>query len=175
MAIDELDGIIRGGLVDFAEEIRDRAWAGRREREAVSYFAFRHLVSRCTSGGVLHDPAQISVEVAVPQLDEKTLTRLTKRSSAKSQVCKDLVLWPNPGMTCWNTEGQPVVYPLSILEWKFGGRTLFEYDMLWLRAYSDSLPGFVGYAIQVDPKHREFTVAAARVRRGVIDREWLRA
>ena len=174
MAIAELDRIVRGGLADFADEIRNRDWTGRREREAVSYFAFRHLVPQCTQGSVLYDPAQISVEVAVPQLDRKTITGLTKKPTAKSQVCKDLVLWPKPGMTCWNAAGQPAVHPMSILEWKFGGRTLFEYDMLWLQAYSSHRAGFVGYAIQADSQERDFTVAAARVRRGVIDRDWLR-
>ena len=171
----QLDAIVRETLIEFADEILDGRWAGRREREAVSYFAFRHLVPRCTRGGFLYHPAQIAIEVAVPQLDGHTIKRLTKRPTAKAQVCKDLIIWPTPGMTCWDEARQPTIHPASILEWKFGGRTLFEYDMRWLEAYSADHPSFVGYAIQIDPLRRDFTAAAARIRRGSIDEGWLRA
>lgn len=151
MTVVELNGIIREGLLEFSGNIRGGRWSGRREREAVSYFAFRHLAPRCSRGAFLHHPAQIAVEVAVPQLDERTITHLTGRPTTKTQVCKDLVIWPKPGMTCWDVNGQPTVYPASILEWKFGGITLFDYDMRWLLAYSTGHPSFVGYTIQIDP------------------------
>jgi len=169
-----LDSVVDSGLRGLAEEVRGGTWTGRREREVVSYFAFRYLVPACKAGTFLHEPTQIAVEVAVPQLDQRIVRRLTKRATAKTQVCKDLVIWPRPGMTCWDSAGKPTVYPAAILEWKFGGRTLFEYDMQWLREYSKVLDDFVGYAIQVDPKQRDFTVAAARAEGGVLDEDWLR-
>jgi len=165
---------VKSRLGSLAKDVRDARWTGRREREVVSYFAFRYLVPACKAGDFLHTPTQIAIEVAVPQLDPRTVKSLTKRATAKTQVCKDLVIWPRPGMTCWDLEGHPTVYPSAILEWKFGGRTLFEFDMQWLQEYSKVVDGFVGYAIQVDPKQRDFTLAAARAEGGMLDECWLR-
>ena len=67
-AISELDSIASRSLTSLARELSGGNWNGRREREVVSLFCFGHLLRQCTLGGVLHDPAQISIEVAVPQI-----------------------------------------------------------------------------------------------------------
>src|SRR4051794_18797571 len=62
----ELDDVLGHALTTFSQAIHEGGWRGRREREAVSYFAFGHLVPLCRSGQSLHHPAQIGLEVAVP-------------------------------------------------------------------------------------------------------------
>ena len=99
------------------EDIRTD-WQGFRERKAVSYFAFKSLLSQVRSGTLLRDPAQITLEVAVPQIDLVDYVYVYGKSpegEPKSQVTKDLVIWPNPGQYCWSMEGEPVYAPLLIM------------------------------------------------------------
>jgi hypothetical protein len=170
----ELDEVVRSGLVAFAGDIRTSQWSGRREREAVSYFAFRHLVPLCVEETVLFDPAQIAVEVAVPQISGDAAMKLSGRSSAKKQVCKDLVLWPAPGMTCWDSSGRPAQHPMAILEWKFGGKTVDKDDIAWLSEYSSGRSGFVGSAVQVVRQPSDHVILVARVHLGAVQAEWLK-
>jgi hypothetical protein len=104
--ISELDLIIRQSLKDLVDDVFDRPWFGR-EREVVSLYAFGHLQRYCREGGVLSDPTQIVLEGAVPQLPGP---------NRKQLVCKDLVIWPKPRMTCWNEEQEPAHYPIAIVE-----------------------------------------------------------
>src|SRR5437867_1079062 len=92
----ELDGVLGHALTTFSQAIHEGRWRGRGEREAVSYFAFGHLVPLCRSGQSLHRPAQIGLEVPVPGIGE-----------GKSQVCKDVVVWRDPGAVCWDLSGAP--------------------------------------------------------------------
>jgi hypothetical protein len=66
--IEQLDAVVRESLVSLAAELGGGFWKGQREREVVSLFCFGHLLPRCKPGLVLHDPTQLSIEVAVPQI-----------------------------------------------------------------------------------------------------------
>ncbi len=126
----DLDNAIRQSLTEFASSSLSSDWQGRREREAISLFAFRHLLAQVRPGSALHDLAQITIECPVPQVAEH----------GKAQVCKDLVIWPRPAMTCWDSDGMPRVAPSAIVEWKFCIRHMSAYDIKWLQAFSRFLP-----------------------------------
>lgn len=165
-----MDVVVRRSLISFAHETLASDWRGRREREAVSLFAFRHLLREVRADGVLHDPAQITIEFPVPQVTGRS----DASAPAKSQVCKDLVIWSHPEMTCWDEAGKPTVPPAAILEWKFGVPTVYEPDIEWLQAFTKTYPETVGYAITANRPCGVFLLDCARVAEGVAEREWLR-
>lgn len=162
--LDPLEAIIRDSLLDFAREVARSGWRGR-EREAVSLFAFRFLLPQCRQGTPLFDPAQIGLEVAVPQLPGP---------GRKPQVCKDLVIWPEPAMVCWDGDGRPVHQPAAILEWKTRTKKVSLSDEAWLCEYSALASGFIGFAIALDPQDLETSLVASRAMEGVLTREWVR-
>jgi hypothetical protein len=151
-------------LTSFVEDVFTNKWRGR-EREAVSLYALGYLVPRCGDGRLLRSPTQIGIEVAVPQIPG---------GKAKAQVCKDLVLWSEPRLTCWDTAWRPTIHPIAIMEWKTNRSSCSPYDIRWLKAYSERVPGFVGYATCLDLTAREFRLACARVESGKVNLEWLR-
>jgi hypothetical protein len=167
--LQELDDIVRQSLTEFVEDIFETAWLGR-EREAISLFVLGHLARFCKPGSILKDPTQIGIEVAVPQLDGP------KR---KQQVTKDLVIWSEPRMTCWNEDWEPVQYPLAILEWKVyrhgsrGRAKISKYDLDWLCKFSADLDTFTGYAVTLDLLAKRFHLTCTRVHRGQAVAEWL--
>ena len=170
-AISELDSIVSRSLTSLARELSGGNWNGRREREVVSLFCFGHLLRHCTPGGVLHDPAQISIEVPVPQIPGQR--NLTGKSISKAQVCKDIVIWPRPRMVTWDAQGKPTVAPLSIIEWKHNEREVFGYDVDWLCEFSTCTAEFVGYAVCTNPPSQEFTLSCTRVFGGRRAAQWL--
>jgi hypothetical protein len=135
----EIERIIENSLVDFLKKIKKNKWVGR-ENEAINFFAFSNLIKRFNKSNViLRDPAQIGIEVAVPQL----------RGKGKKEVRKDLVIWNKPGMTNWNKCGQPIV----IMEWKFRAfpkqrKKSSSYDIHWLKSFSRK--NFIGYSVNID-------------------------
>lgn len=168
-----LDRIIRDSLVSFAKEALAGDWTGRREREAVSLYAFGFLLKQVRPGGVLHDPTQIGIEIPVPQVSGIAETNGGDRHLEKPQVCKDLVIWPRPAMTCWDEAGNPTVSPLAVLEWKFGTETTSRHDLEWLKAFSKSRPEFTGFAISANRPGASFLLRAVRVSKGEADFAWL--
>lgn len=170
MQTGSMDDIIWRSLISFAEEALAGDWRGRREREAVSMYAFGCLLREVRAGGIVYDPAQITIEFPVPQVTGRDGASV----SAKNQVCKDLVIWPRPGMTCWDDEGKPTVPPAAILEWKFGAPTVYEPDVEWLQAFTKMYPETVGYAITANRPGSAFLLECVRVTGGVAERQWLR-
>ncbi len=168
----ELDDIIRRALSSFANESLDSDWRGRREREAVSLFVFGHLLPETRPDSVLHDPAQISIEFPVPQVEVQQA--LSGRVGSKSQVCKDIVIWPAAAMTCWDDADRATVAPAAILEWKFGVRSVFQPDVDWLQAFSTVYPSCIGYAVAANRPGGPFLVDCARVAKGKAQPDWLR-
>ena len=160
----EIDDIVRRSLSSFAKEALDGSWSGRREREAVSFYVFRYLLLEVHKDGFLKDAAQIGIEYPVPQI----------AGSGKDQVCKDVVLWTDPGMTCWDEAGQPKIAPAAILEWKFGEPGVDERDVAWLNAFSKGRRAFVGYAVTIRRPGSDWKLRCARVVDGVEERDWLR-
>ena len=163
--------IVRESLIAFASELRSRSWTGRREREAISLYAFGHLLKQVRPGTFLHDPAQIGIEIPVPQI--ATLDQTNNRIVKKAQVCKDLVIWPRPGMTCWDQSGNPTFSPAAILEWKFGVESIDKYDLDWLTEFSIEHTDFIGFAISANRPGKSFLMKVAKVYNGTADRNWL--
>jgi hypothetical protein len=163
LATHPLDSIISQSLFSFAAMLRATGWYGR-EREAVSLYAMGYLVPYCRPGTVLYDPTQIGIEVAVPQLGGADM---------KAQVCKDLVVWPAPAMTCWDAGRQPTVPPLAVLEWKKGRSSVYGPNVDWLTQFTARWPTTVGYAITVDLRRRRFLLRCTRVMAGVADPVWV--
>lgn len=158
------------------QELSTSTWYGR-ERELVSLFVLGHLVPLCSANSILQKPTQIGIEVAVPQLKGRSGKR------KKSRVCKDVVIWPKPSMTCWGHHGSERCYPLAVLEWKSLNRNdcrtvcakkRHEHttDLRWLTAMSSLASPFVGYAILVDQQKSPVHITAARVCRGEITEDW---
>jgi hypothetical protein len=162
--MDNLDSLIRESLLAFATFIVRENWNGR-EREAVSLYAFGFLVPRCRTDGPLSDPTQIGLDVAVRQI---------AGANRKAQVCKDLVVWPEPAGTCWDDAGNPTRDPLAILEWKGRAAEPSEYDQNWLREFSKTSPGLFGYAVSIDPRGQSTTLRVSQMRGGLVTRDWLR-
>ena len=162
--LNEIDEIIGSLLSDLVADIFSIDWVGR-ERELVSLFALGYLSKRCKIGSFLHDPAQIGIEVAVPQLPG---------DGRKAQVCKDLVIWPAPGMTCWDQYRRPIHHPSVIIEWKTNRTRVSAKDVSWLQEYSKAKPDFLGYAVCVDSRERRFRLACDRIQCGRVQPTWLK-
>lgn len=159
---DSLEQLLRAALTSFANDLKGTHWPGK-EREAVSLFAMGYLVPRCAAGARLHDPRQIGIEVRVPQIS----------TGAKDQVCKDLIIWPEPGMTCWNKDGNPQNIPLCVMEWKWGTKSFCNDDLDWLSEFTRLHSSCEGYAICYNPPPAKPIIRCARVANGEVDREWL--
>jgi hypothetical protein len=164
----DIDTLIRSSLLSLVDDIGAVGWTGRREREVVSLFCFGHLLSHCVPGAFLHDPTQVGIEVAVPQItDEIGLM-------SKGQVCKDVVIWPRPRMTCWDTEGKPTLRPASIVEWKHNEADVSAYDVHWLVKFSAVADDFVGYAVCTNQTNAPgFRLSCTRVAQGQAQPRWL--
>ena len=159
----ELEKIIKRTLTDFHAHVRDKKWYGK-EREMVSFYAFGFLVPACRSGSVLHDPAQIGIEVRVPGV-----VGLNK----KKQVCKDLLIWKDRGANCWNKAHESVNHPLMIMEWKDEGAGNSKYDLNWLKHFSRSRPDFVGLTVGMRIRKDAIQLQCAAVRKGIEVKDWL--
>jgi hypothetical protein len=166
--ISEIDKIIRESLTAFVEDVFKRKWRGR-EYEAVSLYAFGFLQPLFRPNTALTDPTQIALEGTVPGV---------MGLNPKGRVCKDLVLWPKPMMTCWDEKWKISNMPISIMEWKvfrLANRKakMSAYDITWLKKFSESKPNFVGYAISLDLLNRDFRLCTTRTYDGSATHEWL--
>ncbi len=171
--ITEIDALIRASLAEFVGAVQAAGWGGRREHEAKSLYAFGHLVPRCRPGSFLHHPAQIALDTPVLQIDHEAQQALSRgKRKPKRNVAKDLLIWPEPGMTCWR-DGLPCVHPAVIMEWKFNKDGILPYDVAWLQIFSTDRPDFVGYALTLDLLKRRFLLNCTRVFRGASEEEWL--
>jgi len=159
----QLDSLVRDSLCEFVSDVFATSWWGK-EREAVSFYAFGYLSKFCKAGSILYDLAQIGIEVRVPK--PESLGR-------KREVCKDLLIWPKPGMNCWNKERKAQNYPLAVLEWKVNQRDTSRHDLDWLLAFSANRPNSVGYAVCLDLYEREFRLRCTRVRNSRPNNKWL--
>lgn len=167
--MDAIDETVSAALTTFADEALDGSWRGQREREAVSLFAFGALVDEVESDGVLKDAKQIGLEVPVPQVtvgDEDG-------SRKKNQVCKDVIVWPEARMTCWDENQQPTVPPAAVIEWKFDRASIYSEDVDWLAAFTEQYPDCLGYAVTANQPSSRFTLSCTRVSEGDVQPEWL--
>jgi len=167
MTREELDQLIRAVLVAFAEDLGSHEWFGR-ENELINLFVFGHLLKLGYPPRGVMDPAQIGIEVAVPQLSD-----WSERS--RQDVRKDVVIWSTPGVTCWSGPRQHAEPPLAILEWKslnnvgvkerpVQKRREYERDVDWLVRTTPRFDGMIGYAIFGDLASPAITIDCQMVR-----------
>jgi hypothetical protein len=164
-----LDGPVQSALRAFADDALDGSWSGQREREAVSLFAFGALLNQIDPAGPLQNSRQIGLEVPVPQVtleDENS-------QGKKNQVCKDVVIWPEPRMTCWDTDGNPTRAPAAVIEWKFDRASIYQYDVDWLTAFTNEYSTCAGYAVTANPAGSRFTLSCTRVVDGQAQPKWI--
>jgi hypothetical protein len=88
-------------------------------------------------------------------------------------VCKDIVIWPQPAMTCWDNEGRPTVFPNAVMLWKSANQPDSR-DIEWLQHYSMARRNFVGYAIATTGYGRGIRVQCVRVAEGQAEAGWLK-
>lgn len=160
----EIDSIIRTSLVSFIESVFDSGWFGK-EREAVSLYAFGHLLPQCKPDSILSDPRQIGIEVRVPSPPGAAYK--------KAETTKDLIVWPEPAWTCWDEHGESTRAPIALVEWKVGKRNVSTYDVRWLKDFTSVHPTCLGYALTVDLQARNFHLSCTRIEAGEAKAEWL--
>jgi len=134
----------------------------------VSRFCFGPLLEQVRPGSWLADATQIGIEVAIPQVADQL--RLSGRTRSKAQVCKDIVIWPRPGMHCWNASGRPEVRPSVVIEWKHEADPT-ALDIPWLERFSKPLHPFVGYAVRSSLR-AGVELRVVRVHSGVAEAIW---
>jgi hypothetical protein len=125
-----IESIVKNSLSEFHSGVKINNWIGR-EREAVSHFVTAYLINQVSEDSIFQSLSQAVIEGAVKQWDKTT----------KHLVNKDLLIWPKPGMTTWNSEGEPGHVPLAVLEWKVHRKrkklTSFdEHDVEWLEWFT---------------------------------------
>jgi hypothetical protein len=170
--IDQIDTLIGASLTSLVDDISSPEWSGKREREIVSLFCFGHLLRQIRPSSFLCDPTQIAIDVAVPQVLGQA--HLSGKLTSKGQVCKDVVIWPRPRMTCWDASGRPTIRPASILEWKHNEGEVSCYDVEWLQAFSAETEHFVGYAVCTNSfRTQSFRLSCTRVCAGNSQSGWL--
>ena len=138
-----LDQIVNRSLRSFLKYINENSRIGR-ENEAVSLFAFGFLQKECSQDGPLYDPMQIGIEVGAADTAK----------SPKSQVRKDLVIWPKPGANRWYP-ADPRSEPLAIMEWKvrrpgIKRRPTSRADIDWLLEHCKRQTQTMGYTVLLD-------------------------
>jgi len=62
---------------------------------------------------------------------------------------------------------------MAVLEWKANQDRVYAKDVEWLVAFSAGRPNFIGYAICLDLKKRNFRLSCTRVQNHVIEQAWL--
>jgi hypothetical protein len=156
-----MESLLHATLSAFANNILHTPWYGK-EREAVSHYAFNFLAKAAQPGTPFYDIGQLAMEGRMPGGPLNT----------KKQVCKDLVIWPAPGVNCWNEQREAVRYPLAVMEWKANSANLFEYDLEHLASLTTHVPGMLGIVVTFDAR-RKNVLRAAKVLNGDVAPDWL--
>jgi len=161
-----MDKLITVSLSAFAADTLDRHWHGK-EHDWVNRYAHGYLLKHCTPDGPLYDPGQIAIEVGVPQPPgyKAPATR------------RDLVIWPSPGLTCWDAEWRPVHHPVVIIEWKVHrpGRKNRDqpHEREWLRRYTQWQQEYVAYAVEINLGCTPNSLTCHRFHAGIEMNAWL--
>ena len=160
--MNDLDVVIADSLKSMFDYILAHTWRGD-EREAVKLFVFDHLVERCRAGSVLHDPAQVEIDVSLPN---------PEGIGTDHEVAKDLVVWPEAGGARRRKDGRLAHGPLAVMEWKVSPAGMSSYDLAWLIAFSDGHPDFTGYAVSLYLGGGASGLRCDRVHQQVIQPAW---
>ncbi|MBV1881875.1 MAG: hypothetical protein KUG82_09595 [Pseudomonadales bacterium] len=162
-----IETIIKSSLSDFYSDVKVNKWIGR-EREAVSHFVTAHLINQVKKNTIFHSLSQAVIEGAVQQWDK----------TPKKQVNKDLLIWPTPGMTTWNSKWESKHAPIAILEWKVHRKrkkfTSFHgHDVEWLEWFTKENKGTFGFVVALDILTDNVALNAGFVQNGKTNTEWL--
>ena len=147
------DCVVEETLDAFAAEVLNTDWCGK-EHDWVNRYAHGCLLKRCSPGSEFFDPAQLAIEVGVPQPSkmEPGSSPPVRRFTAAA-VRRDLVVWREPGQTCWSADWNAVNHPLAILEWKVHRPRRKNRDQpherKWLTSYSREHPAVYTFAVEV--------------------------
>ena len=167
LMIRRIDKIIERSLRRFAKDTLLSTWCAK-ERDWVNYYAHRYLMEECSRAGPLKEPGQICIEVRIPQPPQYK----------KLGVCRDLVIWPNVGDTCFTPDWKPGKHPLAVIEWKVHRprhrNRQVDHEREWLRAYCRWQPSVLAYAIEVDGTCLPTTIVCTRFIGFSENRDWLR-
>ncbi|MFH1777571.1 MAG: hypothetical protein ABH952_08465 [Candidatus Omnitrophota bacterium] len=164
-----LENILKKSLIEFAKYVRNSNWKGR-ERETVSFFVTGFLSKYVKKGTLFYDLSQVIIEGAVSQMP----------SCIKKHCNKDLLIWPRPGMTCWNHNWEPVKVPLAIMEWKVhrpktkSFNTFHKHDLQWLSWFTSKYSGTIGLTVALDLSVNPFLLYAAFCKKGKQNLQWLK-
>lgn len=173
-----LENIIRKALLSMHQHLSYATWFGR-EREVISLFVFSHLLPRAMEEPSLLDYAQIGIEVTVPQIPKDGHRR------SRPDVCKDLVIWPSPGMTCWKSARDNILFPSVIMEWKTRNNTeprsslidlerQHQQNVIWLAEFALRAPQtFEGYAVSLDLLPKPPVLRVVRITPSSQEEQWL--
>ncbi len=164
----ELESLIRNSLEEFAAHLNAVPWVGK-EHDCVNRFAHGFLIPRCQAGTALNHPTQVGIEVPVAQ---------PPGVGVKAAARKDLVVWPQAWMSCYDTKWRPIHHPLVVMEWKttrdgfrFDGT---EHDHSWLSAFTSWRPETLGLSVVVSVgEQQQSRLRATRFLRGEALTEWL--
>ncbi len=152
--MEPIDRIIIRSLRSFLAYINQKEWFGR-ENEAVNLYAFGFLQRECSNEGPLIDPTQIGIEVGAADTPK----------SVRSQVRKDIVIWPEPGVNRWYP-ASPRTEPLAIMEWKVQRPNVrpskTQGDIAWLLRHCSSSTT-IGYSVLLDLRNLPARLTAVRV------------
>jgi len=172
----DLDAIVTASLRSFYADISQDWWG--RENEMVNLFAWSHLAKQVRANTIFSNVGQIGIEVAVRQLPKEVLLKIHPTSQRpKSDVRKDLVIWPSARMSLWKAN-LPGNEPLAIMEWKVNhflnraahqkNRRDYLLDVEWLRETSarDGMRSFIGYAVLVEDTQSPKTLICTRLQNG---------
>lgn len=146
-------------LTEFFLEIQKENWPAK-EREIISRFAFSKLVKNTDQCPKFYDPAQLGIEVRVKQIFGE---------NKKEFVCKDLIIWKDPNSTAWTQNNLPIV----IMEWKYNNKAPSEYDIDWLKNFTQENQSCIGIAVNID-NTPNYMLKALLIEKGSIkDMDWL--
>ncbi len=139
----ELDTLLRRAFIGFAEDIRKDRWYGK-ERDCIQRFAMGYLVDACGTHHFLQHPTQVGIEMPVAKPSE-----VGKRRSAP----KDLVVWHEKWPKVWDSQWNPSLTPLAVIEWKVsrgkkGGENK-DHDAKWLGSFTSDKQSSVGYSVML--------------------------
>jgi len=163
---------IVAALDSFCTEMASAPRPFARERELVSWFVLGHLAKQVRPASPLHHILQIGIEFACPQESRMENPRLFP------DVCKDIVVWPQPRDLCWTQQGRPEQFPLSVIEWKALNRkdTLADLkrkrseakgrDADWLKWFTRQADGREGFSVVSDLTRSDFALSAWRCAAG---------
>ena len=168
MAYMEIDNLISTSLTAFATDMLDRRWFGK-EHDWVNQYAFNYLLSQCAPTSPFREPGQLGIEVQVGQ---------PPGFYSKPAAQRDIVIWPQSGMSCWGEDWQPIHHPMVILEWKvhrLGHRNREQpHEREWLRRYTSWQKSPVAYAVEVDLGMSPAILTCCRYQAGIEQSGWLK-